>query len=86
MATLLFPPHKTTVGVTGASGFIASEIVSQLLARGYKVNGTVRDPEDADKVEHLKGFVNSHNLRLFKADLTDPSAFEEPFKDCQVVS
>lgn len=42
-----------TVAVTGAGGFVASEVVKQLLEKGYNVNGTVRDPEDASKVGHL---------------------------------
>lgn len=32
------------VAVTGASGFIASYLVKDLLERGYKVRGTVRNP------------------------------------------
>lgn len=78
-------PHTITVGVTGANGFIASEIIKQLLERGYKVHGTVRDPSDAEKVSHLHAFVNSKNLRLFRAELDQPASFEEAFKDCQVM-
>jgi len=79
-------PHQTTVAVTGANGFVASEIVSQLLQRGYIVHGTVRDPEDEGKVGHLKKFVGSENLKLFKAELTESAeAFEEAFRGCQVV-
>ncbi|EWM21041.1 dihydrokaempferol 4-reductase, partial [Nannochloropsis gaditana] len=35
-----FPP--TTVCVTGCNGYVASELVKQLLERGYNVHGTVR--------------------------------------------
>lgn len=31
-----------TVLVTGANGYIASHIIDQLLAKGYRVRGTVR--------------------------------------------
>lgn len=78
-------PHETTVAVTGANGFIASEIIAQLLMRGYKVHGTVRDPNNIEKVGHLKSFVGSKHLRLFKADLDSSKAFEEAFHDCQIV-
>ena len=36
-----------------AAGFIATELVSQLLAKGYEVRGTVRDPNNQAKVAHL---------------------------------
>jgi len=85
MSTQLFLPHLTTVAVTGGNGFIASEIVAQLLSRGYKVNATVRDPHDEEKVGYLKTFLNSHNLRLFKATLDDSHSFDEVFRDCQVI-
>jgi nucleoside-diphosphate-sugar epimerase len=78
-------PHETTVAVTGANGFVASEIVSQLLLRGYKVHGTVRDPTDTEKVGHLSRFTGANNLTLFKAELTDSTSFEEAFKGVDVV-
>lgn len=31
--------------VTGLTGFIAKHVTAQLLERGYRVRGTVRDPE-----------------------------------------
>ncbi|EAQ91618.1 hypothetical protein CHGG_03553 [Chaetomium globosum CBS 148.51] len=37
-------PPGSWVLVTGASGFLASHISLQLLKRGFKVRGTVRDP------------------------------------------
>ncbi|KAL5335542.1 hypothetical protein BJX70DRAFT_401446 [Aspergillus crustosus] len=37
-------PTGSWILVTGASGFLASHICLQLLARGFKVRGTVRDP------------------------------------------
>lgn len=35
---------KGKVCVTGASGFVASWLIKQLLESGYHVVGTVRDP------------------------------------------
>ncbi|KAL7621605.1 hypothetical protein AAE478_008930 [Parahypoxylon ruwenzoriense] len=37
-------PPGSTVLVVGANGLIASHVVDQLLAAGYQVRGTVRDP------------------------------------------
>jgi uncharacterized protein YbjT (DUF2867 family) len=35
---------RTTVLVTGATGFIAAHCIEELLSHGYKVRGTVRSP------------------------------------------
>ena len=39
--------------VTGGTGFVATELVKQLLEKGYSVRATVRDAGDAAKVEAL---------------------------------
>ena len=36
-----------TVLVTGASGYIAQHIILQLLAKGYRVRGTIRSLDKA---------------------------------------
>ncbi|GKT39863.1 aldehyde reductase 2 [Colletotrichum spaethianum] len=52
-------PLGFRIVVTGANDFIASHTIDQLLARGYLVRGTVRNPartrwlaEDFDKTYH----------------------------------
>jgi nucleoside-diphosphate-sugar epimerase len=40
--------------VTGGSGYIASWIIKMLLEDGIDVHATVRDPSNAEKVNHLK--------------------------------
>ena len=42
------------VVVTGASGYIGSHIVANLLLKGKKVRATVRDSQDQERVLHLK--------------------------------
>ncbi|KAL0936728.1 aldehyde reductase ii [Colletotrichum truncatum] len=39
-------PKGSTIVVSGANGFIASHIADQLLAQGYLVRGTVRNPSN----------------------------------------
>ena len=45
-ADTAFPPGSLVL-VTGATGFMASHIIDQLLLAGYHVRGTVRDEKKA---------------------------------------
>jgi nucleoside-diphosphate-sugar epimerase len=72
------------VCVTGASGFIASELVASLLARGLRVNGTVRSVAKAAHLQILPGAAE--RLVLFEADLLgDGTAFDAAVAGCRVV-
>jgi dihydroflavonol-4-reductase len=67
-----------TVCVTGASGFIAAQIVADLLATGHRVRGTVRDPgsklaRDPDSTWPGAG----DRLALVAADLLAPDSFDQ---------
>ena len=42
-----------TAAVSGASGFIGTELVKQLLEKGYNVKGNVRDTSNTEKTAHL---------------------------------
>jgi|GEM_PF-4762039 len=44
---------ETTVTVVGASGLVGSHVVKAALARGYRVNGTLRDHRAPDKAPYL---------------------------------
>ncbi|XP_058073606.1 cinnamoyl-CoA reductase 1-like isoform X2 [Magnolia sinica] len=73
------------VCVTGAGGFIASWLVKLLLERGYKVKGTVRNPDDA-KNSHLKELEGAKDrLILCKADLLDYKSLLEAINGCDGV-
>lgn len=63
-----------SVLVTGANGFIASHVVSQLLDAGYHVLGTVRSES---KITNVLDAHNRHeNLDVCVVkDITDPSIF-----------
>ena len=41
------------VAVTGASGYIGSRVVEDLLDEGYAVHACVRDASNSKKVDHL---------------------------------
>ena len=61
--------------LSGATGFIAGHTIEQLLAAGYEVTGTVRNPGDKAKVAHLAAMQGAERLHLVAADLTDPDPF-----------
>lgn len=68
----------SVVFVSGANGFIAQHIISQLLAEGYQVIGTVRSQAKADL---LTGLFNNKNLTLeIVHDLAAAGAFDDIFR------
>jgi nucleoside-diphosphate-sugar epimerase len=73
--------------VTGASGFVATHLVKQLLEQGYKVRGTVRSLKDEKKVAPLRKLAMGakHELELVEADLNDESSWLAAVKDCTCV-
>ncbi|KAF7833714.1 cinnamoyl-CoA reductase 1-like [Senna tora] len=74
------------VCVSGANGYIASWIIKFLLLRGYTVKGTVRDPNDHKKVEHLYKLEGAkERLQLIKADLLQEGSFDSAVEGCEGV-
>ena len=65
--------------VTGASGFVATELIRQLLVKGYNVVGTVRSLKDTSKVSHLQklGDALPGHLELREADLLEDGSFDD---------
>ena len=61
------------VVVTGASGYIGSHIVANLLLKGKKVRATVRDSQDNERVKHLKEMeiLENGSLEIVEMDLFD---------------
>lgn len=73
--------------VTGASGFIATHIVKQLLEKGYRVRGTVRSTKDEKKCAPLRNLVENARfpLELVEADLLNEDTWISAVKDCTYV-
>lgn len=71
--------------VTGGTGFVASHLVSQLLARGYPVRASVRSLGNPAKVDGLRriGAAYPGRLELFEADLLRPHAFDDAMAGCR---
>ncbi len=66
--------HMVTVFVTGASGFIAQNIVKELVAKNYNVVGTVRS---ATKGEKLRANVGSRFIYEVVPDICKEGAFAD---------
>eukprot|EP00927_Polykrikos_kofoidii_P049081 TRINITY_DN43212_c0_g1_i1.p1 TRINITY_DN43212_c0_g1~~TRINITY_DN43212_c0_g1_i1.p1 ORF type:complete len:327 (+),score=51.71 TRINITY_DN43212_c0_g1_i1:111-1091(+) len=80
------PAPGSLICVTGATGFIASHVVAQLLERGYRVRGTVRNPNDAAKNEHLRQLPGAaERLTLVEADLLASNSFDDAVDGCEAV-
>lgn len=76
-----------TAVVSGASGFIGTELVKQLLEKGYNVKGTVRDTSNHEKTQHLTKLAEAlpGKLTLHAADLTKEGSFDSILKDADYV-
>lgn len=80
------PVSQTPVLVTGATGFVAAELVKQLLDAGYRVRGTTRDVEAAKRRGELTSLKGAgERLELVQANLNHPGAFTEHMDECEYV-
>ncbi|KAL3426764.1 aldehyde reductase protein [Phlyctema vagabunda] len=72
-------PLGSTVLVTGINGFVGSHVVDQLLLAGYKVRGTVRDPQKAAGLVKLwNEKYGEGKLELITVkDMAFPGAFDK---------
>ena len=76
-----------TVMITGASGYIGSWTVKELLDKGYTVRACVRDKNKTDKVQHLLDLAkdSAGKLELWEADLLKEGSFDAAAKGCDAV-
>lgn len=68
--------------VTGATGYIGSHVVEELIAAGYKVRGTSRTSEKAQYlVDYInKTFGNGHLEVVEVPDMVAEGAYDEAVK------
>jgi len=78
--------QSNQVLVTGASGFIASHCIIQLLKKGYVVRGTVRSLDRSASVREVIGkHVNVDNLAFVECDLSIDAGWDAAMQDCTFV-
>ena len=75
------------VMITGATGYVAGWIVKKLLEEGLTVHAPVRNPENAQKIQHLNKIADDTpgTIKFFKADLLDEGSYAEAMFGCQTV-
>ena len=76
--------ERGPVVVTGASGYIGSHIVANLLSKGMRVRATVRDLEDPERVAHLKSMdiAEGGDIEIVEMDLFDPESVNSAISGC----
>jgi len=72
-----------TVGVTGAAGFIGSNLVHRLLEEGCTVVGV--DDLSAGSMRNLVGCVDHENLSLHTFDCCDGRRLRRVFENCDAI-
>lgn len=79
--------QATSILVTGATGYIASWVIKQLLEKGHTVHATVRDLNKKKSFAHLEKIAaqSSGSLQLFQANLLEPGSFDLAMQGCEVV-
>ena len=77
--------NKKTLCVVGASGLVGSSIVKEALSRGYKVNGTLRNPDDLKKITFLQKLKNAQNLTIFSSNMSDKKSLMLPIERSDAV-
>jgi len=77
---------KEKVLVTGASGYIALHCISELLKKGYKVKGSLRDMSKESTIRKYFACDNeTSNLEFCKLNLLSDEGWDKAFSDCEYI-
>lgn len=80
------PATDAPILVTGATGFVASRIVEQLLSMGRRVRGTVRSlSKNREHLSPLRMLPGAAALELVEADLLTEGSFDRAAEGCSYV-
>lgn len=79
---------KGTVLVTGGTGFVARQIILQLLQKGYHVRTTIRNPAGKTELQNTligQGVATIDHLTFAEAELTKDDNWQQAMKGCRYV-
>ncbi len=73
--------------VTGANGYVASWLVKRLLDEGLTVHAAVRNPDNTEKIKHLKEAAerSTGNIKFFQGDLLTAGSYKAAMEGCELV-
>ena len=87
--TSISGPSDGSVAVTGASGFVGSHVVKNLVEHGYDVHACLRDSSREDKTSYLLDIDKKGpgSVKLFSCDLYKAAdgEYDEAFAGCSAV-
>ena len=75
-----------TVLVTGGTGYIAGELIKQLLARGWTIHTTVRSKAKSETALHERFGQPGDRLKVFEAELMSDTGWAEANAGCTHVA
>lgn len=78
---------KSPVLVTGATGYVAGQLIKGLLEAGVTVHAAVRDPSNTEKLKYLNQIAakSPGEIQYFKSDLLEEGSYAEGMAGCSIV-